>query len=215
MIIEEIFPIIIGAVFITVMMVVGYIFSRIPGAKYILKLFVAILYVVRFLFYFAIRFIMFFMAGYFAFIILSFTDKAPLYNGEVLSVFFGDNSEATLKLLALYTIFSLVALYVIIYSYAFIKVIFKIGNVFFDEEIIHLLLIGTVIYIFPSLVHALMPEFEISDGTAYVFAVVPLMLYVQGRIDKAKRGPRDYRYQSAKDRFYLEIAERAERKKGS
>ncbi|MDY0410107.1 hypothetical protein [Paracerasibacillus soli] len=188
MIIEEIFPIIIGAVFITVMMVVGYIFSRIPGAKYILKLFVAILYVVRFLFYFAIRFIMFFMAGYFAFIILSFTDKAPLYNGEVLSVFFGDNSEATLKLLALYTIFSLVALYVIIYSYAFIKVIFKIGNVFFDEEIIHLLLIGTVIYIFPSLVHALMPEFEISDGQ-HMFLQLYLLCYTcRGVLTKRNEG---------------------------
>lgn len=203
---EEVFSTFIMISCIIIFIITAFLISKIPGAGIVFGLLRRLFLLLWGLFRMFLMFIMFFMVGYMAVILLTFTqhEKGLLFRGEPIHVFIGDQAEHAVYFILLYSLFALVSTFVLFFLLGTLRRFHHFGSKF-DEEIILLLMLGITIKGFPLFVHAVLPDFTVGTYGAYALGILPLAFYVQGQIDKARKGSRNWRYQTTKERFYSKL----------
>lgn len=203
---DEIFSTLMLVIATLVVIIIFYFLSKIPGAGLVLKIIRGIFIILWSIVLFLLVFFMFFMVGYMVIVFFTFTanPEGILFQGEPINFLIGDNARHAAYFIMVYAGFCLVMVYVLSFIFVFGK---KLTKTFgkFQNEITLLVMLVLVFTIFPTVVEAILPDFEVGKHGRYALGFLPLAMYAQGRIKKAKERHKDGRYLSRTDQFYLDM----------
>lgn len=213
MLTDEIFStlLIIGG-FIAFLIIV-YIFSKIPGSGIIFRFIRGLFLILWSIVVFCLTFFMFFMVGYLVIVFFTFngSEEGILFQGEPINFLIGDNAKHAAFFVMLYAGFCLVSVYILSFLLRFGGKASRIVRRFY-AEIILVITVLFVFTIFPTIVEMVLPDFEVGRYGKYTLTILPLTMYIQAQIKKAKERNHG-RYPSRKERFYLNLDKKDSKKK--
>ncbi|WP_130860336.1 hypothetical protein [Gracilibacillus phocaeensis] len=190
--------------------IIIFILSKIPGAGLIARLIRGLFLIVWRIVLLALTFFMFFMIGYMVIVFFTFngSEEGILYQGESINFLIGDDAKHAAYFIMVYAGFSLVCLYVLAFILAIVRKGARIVGRFRDEAILVIMLL-LVYTVFPTIVETILPDFEVGRYGTYALGVLPITMYIQGRISKVRKRNGRGRYRSRKDEFYRDLGEKS------
>lgn len=195
--------------------IIIYIFSKIPGSGLIFRLIRRLFLILWSIVVLGLTFFMFFMVGYMVIVFFTFngSEEGILFQGEPINFLIGDNAKDAVFFTMLYAGFCLVSVYIISFILAMGRRITRISSRF-HAEIILVIMIGLVFTVFPILVEEILPDFVVGRYGRYALGVLPLMMYIQAQIKRARERRGRGRYLFRKERFYRDLDEKESNRAG-
>lgn len=180
-----------------------YILSKIPGVGLIFGFLRRLFLLLWGIVVIGLTFFMFFMVGYMAIVYFTFigSEEGILYQGEPINFLLDDGMRASVFFTLLYAGFCLVSVYIISFVVALGWKITRISSRF-NAEIVLVIMIILVFTVFPMVVEKILPDIEVGRFGRYALGILPLVMYVEGQIKRARDRSGDTRYLSSKERFY-------------
>ncbi|MEK4300264.1 hypothetical protein MKY30_12890 [Oceanobacillus sp. FSL W8-0428] len=198
-----------------VLFIIIYIFSKIPGSGLIFGLIRRLFLILWSIVVLCLTFFMFFMVGYMVIVFFTFngSEEGILFQGEPINFLIGDNAKDAVFFTMLYAGFCLVSVYIISFILVMGRKVTRISGRF-HAEIILVIMIGLLFTVFPIVVEAILPDFEVGRYGRYALGVLPLMMYIQAQIKRARERRGHGRYLSRKERFYRDLDEKQSNRAG-
>ncbi len=198
-----------------VLFIIIYIFSKIPGSGLIFGLIRRLFLILWSIVVLCLTFFMFFMVGYMVIVFFTFngSEEGILFQGEPINFLIGDNAKDAVFFTMLYAGFCLVSVYIISIILVMGRKVTRISGRF-HAEIILVIMIGLVFTVFPIVVEAILPDFEVGRYGRYALGVLPLMMYIQAQIKRVRERRGHGRYLSRKERFYRDLDEKQSNRAG-
>ncbi|MEI3606282.1 hypothetical protein SPD48_11305 [Pseudogracilibacillus sp. SE30717A] len=127
------------------------------------------------------------------------SEEGILYQGEPINFLLDDGMRASVFFTLLYAGFCLVS----VFSFV-VELGWKITRISsrFNAEIVLVIMIILVFTVFPMVVEKILPDIEVGRFGRYALGILPLVMYVEGQIKRARDRSGDTRYLSSKERFY-------------
>lgn len=186
-----------------------FMLSKIPGARFIFGFLRKIFLLLWGIVVIGLTFFIFFMVGYMAIVFFTFTgsEEGILYKGEPINFLLGDDDmRASVFFTLLYAGFCLVSVYLLSFLVGLGLKMTRISSMF-HSEVVLVFTILLVFTIFPVVVEIVLPDMEVGRFGKYALGILPLVMYIEGQIKKAKERSGDTRYLSSKERFYRILGE--------
>lgn len=195
--------------------IIFYIFSKIPGSGLVFRLIRRLFLILWSIVVLGLTFFMFFMVGYMVIVFFTFNGSAEgiLYQGEPINFLIGDNTKELVFFTMLYAGFCLVSVYIISFILALGRKATRMSSRF-NAEIILVIMIVLMFTAFPIVVETILPDFEVGRYGRYALGILPLMMYIQGQIKRARERRGHGHYLSPKERFYRNLDEKESNRAG-
>ncbi|WP_040984122.1 hypothetical protein [Oceanobacillus jeddahense] len=191
------------------LLLIIYVFSKIPGSGLIFRFIRRLFLILWSIVVLGLTFFMFFMVGYMVIVFFTFngSEEGIIFQGEPINFLIGDNAKDAAFFTMLYAGFCLVSVYLISFILAMAQKVTRVSRRF-HAEIILVVMIGLVFTVFPVVVEAVLPDFEVGRHGRYALGVLPLMMYIQAQIKRSRERRGSGRYLSRKERFYRNLDEK-------
>ncbi|WP_080873495.1 hypothetical protein [Oceanobacillus timonensis] len=195
--------------------IIIYLFSKIPGSGLIFRIIRRVFLILWRIVVLALTFFMFFMVGFMVIVFFTFngSEEGILYQGEPINFLIGDNAREAVFFTMLYAGFCLAAVYVLSFILAMGWKVTRISRKF-HAEMIFILMIGLVFTVFPIVVDAVLPDFEVARYGRYALGVIPIVMYIQGQMRRVRERRGRGRSLSRKERFYRDLGDKASKRAG-
>ncbi|GAB2559715.1 hypothetical protein [Gracilibacillus alcaliphilus] len=193
----------------TALLLVIFLISKIPGSGLIFRLIRRLFLILWGIVVLCLTFFMFFMVGYMVIVFFTFngSEEGILFQGEPVNFLIGDNAKYAAYFIMLYAGFCMVFVYVISFILSLGRKTTRTGRSFHAEAVLVIMLV-LVFTVFPAVVEAVLPDFEVGQYGRYALGVVPITMYIQGQIKNVRERRGHGRYLSQKEQFYQDLDEK-------